>query len=327
MYVCGRKLVIAKRAKTQTVNVCTSANLAGHYDYRVRLPLPPISAETIAYGNFVTIHDFVQFLERELYGKVEQRPATQPADAYRAASLNDDVSSPERAASVSSEFVTWRDAWDQLGANRRISDVIDLWRAPVPIPWMRSESDLPPRLRTGERYTRANLHSARRGEHILEHQILVEHFASAAFLDQPLLDGVNAFPLVRDEAGGRGNDVESDLVLLTGKPESAQIFVCDVKVTDGDPWKALLQNLRQLRLFTSNPICTAFFEPRVSTAKVVKICGGVIAPDSFYARSEKGEERMRLAKSLSDAIAPPPTSITAELLVWDPKKKRISRRA
>jgi hypothetical protein len=317
MYVCGRKLVIVTGTKSQTVNICTSANVLGRYEYRVRLRPPFISAETIAYGNFDTIHDFVRFLERSLNARIEHAPVTQSADEPQAVLLTGSVSAHYGQGGVKSKFRAWRDTWDQLGGDGRITDVLDLWHAPVPDSWMRSETDVPLRLLAGERYTRGNRNGPRRGEYVIEHQILIEYFDSVKCLDQPLLDGVNAFPLVKDGAGGRSNNVEADMVLLTGKPDSARIFVCDVKVSDGDPWKALLQNLRQLRLFTSNPICAAFFGLRGSTAKVVQICGGVIAPDSFYSRSGTDNDRLRRAKSLSDAIAKPPTNVTAELLVFD----------
>ncbi len=299
MYICGRKIKIVTGAKSQTVNICTNANLLGQYDYRVRLEPPFISAETIAERHFDAIDEVVRFLERSHNGRIEQEPVRRLAD------ISQSVSSLTRQSATRSGFRTWRDAWDRLSNDGRITDVIELWHAPVPDQWMRSESDTPARLLSCERYTRGNLNGTRRGEHVIEHEILIKCFDSVECLDQPLLDGVNAFPLVRDDAGGRSGNVEADLVLLTGNPEFARIFVCDVKISDGDPWKALLQNLRQLRLFTSNPICTSFFGLRgsksVPDAKVVQISGGVIAPEKFYSNSDS----LRRAQSLSEAISEP----------------------
>lgn len=315
MYICGRKLKILTGTKSQTVNICTSDNLLGQYDYRVRLGPPFISRETIAARDFDTIDDLVRFLERSYNGRVEQGPVMQSDDASGLISFSEPVF--DRQSPTMSECRAWRNSWDLLGNQGRIAEVIELWHAPVPGACMRAENDMPVRLLTDKRYTRGNLSGNRRGEHVIEYQILVEYFDSVTCLDQPLVDGVNAFPLVMDHGGGRNCDVEADLILLTGKPGSAQIFVCDVKITDGDPWKALLQNLRQLRLFTSNATCASFFGLRGSTEKVRQIRGAVIAPESFYFHSGKRDDSLRRAQSLSEAISKPPHNVSAELLVWD----------
>ena len=322
MYVCGRKLKIVTRTKSQTVNICTSDNLLGLYDYRVRLGPTFISAETLAATEFDTIHDLVRFLERCYNGRVEQRPLMQSADASRRNSFSGPAF--DRQNVPRSEFRAWRNSWDLLGNHGGIAEVIELWHAPIPNPWMRAENDTPARLLTSNRYTRGNLSGHRRGEHVIEYEILVQRFGSVTCLDAPLLDGVNAFPLVKDNGGGRICDVEADLVLLAGEPGAARIFVCDVKITDGDPWKALLQNLRQLRLFTSNATCASFFGLRGSTEKVWQICGAVIAPETFYLNSGK-KDSLRRAESVSEAISKPPHNVRAELLVWDAVAGRLLR--
>jgi hypothetical protein len=57
-------------------------------------------------------------------------------------------------------------------------------------------------------------------------------------------------------------------VILAGQQESALVVVSDVKKTDGNPWSALVQNLRQFRLFTANPACATLFRQRGVKASV-----------------------------------------------------------
>jgi hypothetical protein len=237
-------------------------------------------------------------------------------------------------AAASAKFRAWRDAWDELGEfqgrelpepQRRVSHVLELWLAPIPEPWMRSEADTPQRLLSGPRYTRKNRDGIRRGEHEIEYEILVMQFDRVTFLGQPLLDGVNAYPLVKDSAGGRNDDVEADLVLLVGRAESALLLVSDVKKTDGNPWTALVQNLRQLRLFTANPECASLFNRRGVTANVVQICGGVIAPEKFYSSPGQKANSLPWARKLSESILRAPHKVCAELLVWDPGPGQLYR--
>ncbi len=153
--------------------------------------------------------------------------------------------------------------------------------------------------------------------HMIEYEILVTHFDRAMRLGGPLLDGVNAHPLVKDSDGGRKDNVEADLVLLAGPADSALTLVSDVKTTDGNPWKALVQNLRQLRLFTANPECASLFNRRGVTANVGQICGGVIAPQTFYSSPGQKANSLRCARKLSESILRAPHRVCTDLLVWD----------
>jgi hypothetical protein len=221
-------------------------------------------------------------------------------------------------------FRDWRNAWDELGEFQgrelpepqiRIGKVLELWQAPIPEPWMRSEADTRQRL-LGPRYTRKDGKVPNPGEHPIEYEILQTHFDRATYLGRPLLDGVNAYPLVKDSAGGRKGNVEADLVLLAGPVDSASILVGDVKVTDGNPWTALVQNLRQLRLFTANLECARLFNRRGVTANMVHICGGVIAPKTFYSKRGQKANTLPCARRLSESMLRA-HKVRAELLVWD----------
>ena len=74
--ICGRKVTVQTGTKSQTVNICSSANIRGQYDYIVRLRPPFISAETLLSQNFGSIEDLVRYLERDHAGETEQAHAT-----------------------------------------------------------------------------------------------------------------------------------------------------------------------------------------------------------------------------------------------------------
>jgi hypothetical protein len=228
-------------------------------------------------------------------------------------------------------FRAWRDAWDDVRVGA-VSEVLDLWNTCIPDPWMRSEEDIPKRLLLGPRYTRGDLNpclrgeSVLRGEHEIEYEILVTQFDTDTCIGRSLLDGVNAYPLVKDSAGGRKDDVEADLLLLIGPVDAAYILVSDVKKTDGNSWSALVQNLRQLRLFTANPVCASIFNNRASKANVVEYIGGVIAPKAFYSGPGQRANSLSFASKLSRSMLET-HKVRTEMLVWHSNFGQICRYA
>ncbi len=79
--ICGRKIKVHAGTKSQTVNVCSSANILGQYDYIVRLRPPFISPATLLSQNFNSIEELVRYLERHHSGETERRPVTSSAYA------------------------------------------------------------------------------------------------------------------------------------------------------------------------------------------------------------------------------------------------------
>jgi hypothetical protein len=87
--VCGRRVKVVKRRKSQTVNICTSDNIEGVYDYIVRLRPPFIDEDTLRDKMFATTDDLVRYLQNHHHGDIEKTPvkrlavssrhATQPA--------------------------------------------------------------------------------------------------------------------------------------------------------------------------------------------------------------------------------------------------------
>jgi hypothetical protein len=144
-----------------------------------------------------------------------------------------------------------------------------------------------------KRYRRGDLDAPRLGEHSIENQILIDRFGEINLLGERLIDGVNAFPLSCDFAGGgRRANVEADLLLLSRSIQSHRLVLCEVKTDADDPWFAAVESLRQMRLFLANPAARAVMIHRgalPAEAKVVPVTGLVLAPaDYFFAKGKKG---------------------------------------
>jgi len=70
----GRKVKIRTGTKSQTVNICTSDNIHGDYDYIVRLRPPFIREDTLRAKGFATIEALVRYLRRDHSGRIEKTP-------------------------------------------------------------------------------------------------------------------------------------------------------------------------------------------------------------------------------------------------------------
>lgn len=74
LHICGRKVKVQTGTKSQTVNICTSDNIHGDYDYIVRLRPPFISENTLSERDFPSIDDLVRYLQRQHFGEIEKTP-------------------------------------------------------------------------------------------------------------------------------------------------------------------------------------------------------------------------------------------------------------
>jgi len=230
-------------------------------------------------------------------------------------------------------FAIWRDRWTDLAEYDgpdlpnpadRIERVIRLWNEPIPGSWQRA---IDPQL-LKERYRRGNLDSARRGEHVIEFEVLCSHFDKISCLGHRLLDGINALPLARDNAqGGRRANVEADLLLLGERNGSHRLFLCEIKDASNNAWYAAVESLRQLRLFLASPASQSIFIHRglVSTLPAATpVTALVLAPESFYTYPGKRHNSVAPARELLSRLAPVlPARSSAELAVWDPQRLQI----
>lgn len=233
-------------------------------------------------------------------------------------------------------FARWAGAWlapaKYKGAHvpdveARIENVMTLWTAPVPNGWERS----PDRrlLDRSKRYLRGDAATLKTGsEHELEHELLDKDPAETVTtcFGARLIDGLNAVPLAHDTAGGRRGNIEADMLLLTehATGRRAQLLV-EAKTSSNNAWYAVIESLRQLKLFQLSRAARNIFKDRQShdgTQPPVEAV--VLAPATFYtsrgAKRNAVEPARRLIASL-EAFA----EITIHLAVWDSTRRTLDR--
>ena len=271
-------------------------------------------------------------------------PALSPGEPYRSDSTlaaNTLVEPSHRAANhtgdaetVNSQpgsFQRWRDQWTNLAglssaqisdAQRSIDQLINLYREPIPENWQRS---IDPQL-LDARYRRGDLHRPHASEHAIEHQILHEDFDRVSCLGHRLIDGVNAFPLSRDPRGvGRRGNVEADMLLLGEFGGVHRLFLCEVKHNANDPWYATVELLRQLRLFSENPVSRNLFSSRglIGTLPAeIPFTGLVVAPITYYSSRGKSQNALQPAIDLTSRFASE-LDLDIRFAVWDSSTKSI----
>lgn len=203
-------------------------------------------------------------------------------------------------------------------ADERIRALHLLWDAPLDVRWHR---DIEDHRWNGRRYRRGDHEAPHPGEHWLEHDIL-NRLDSVRCLGGRLVDGVNAFPL-----GQPGKVVEADLVLLAEIDGQMRILVVEAKWKDAapwgsnDPWYAVVENLKQLRLFTANRHARRFFhrrDPRL--AADIPVSGVVLAPAQYFGRTGKLGNSLEPARKLIDSMK---SRVEVLLAAYDPTNAEI----
>jgi hypothetical protein len=230
-------------------------------------------------------------------------------------------------------FAQWCQRWMQLGEltgaedmNAGIQDVLALCEEPVPGRWWRGQDV---RLRDPHRrYQRGNAGPGqkRRGEHALEYDVLAPDPVQAATdcLGSPLVDGVNAVPLARDEGGGRSGNVEADMLLLVGGGSSYRLLLIEAKVS-GNAWFAVVENLRQLRLYRESPVAQKIFHvrrPGLDLEHPLPVSSVVLAPPSYYAARGRSAAALGPARELARR-AGELWATDVQLAVWHTAERAI----
>jgi hypothetical protein len=265
---------------------------------------------------------------------------TPPEDAGHDPVVNLQASAPQlRAAPVfpaASDFRSWSLEWIELASypgpclrdpEARIQRLLSLWKEPVPGSWQRSVADIPSRLLNGKRYTRGDEADPRSGEHRIEHETLYQHFDAVRCLeDGSLVDGVNAFPLVRDGGGGRNGNVEADMLLLVRNGSGYRLVVAEVKHSANNAWFAAVENLRQLKLLICGAEPGRFFlqrNPSLDLPADLPITGLVVAPCSFYSQPGQKANSIGAARMLIHTIRAE-ADVEVRLSVWDTQHRTIA---
>lgn len=228
-------------------------------------------------------------------------------------------------------FSAWCKRWQALGAfdgpvlpraDQRIGQVLELWQQEIPGRWQRAiDSQL-----LGSRYRRCDLSAPHAGEHTIEHQIPVERFGEIRLLGGTLIDGVNAFPLACDFAGGgRCGNVEADMLLAVQFAGGHRLVLCEVKANANDPWYAAVELLRQMRLFSSNPVGRAVTQKRGALATEsadIPVTGLVLAPAGYYHAPGKKSNAVAPARRLFEEMRER-FRIDLRLAVWESTQNLI----
>jgi hypothetical protein len=263
-----------------------------------------------------------------------------PEGACHHTVANTQTSAPQLGAipvfPAASDFRSWSLEWVELASypgpclrdpEARIQRLLSLWKEPVPGTWRRGSADIPSRLLNGKRYTRGDEADPRSGEHRIEHEILCQHFDDVTYLqDGRVIDGVNAFPLVRDSCGGRNGNVEADLLLLVRSARGYRLVVAEVKHSANNAWFAAVENLRQLKLLVSGEDAGQLFRQRnlaLDLPANLVITGLVVAPCSFYTQPGQKANSIGAARMLIDTIRAE-TETDIRLTVWDKQRRTIA---
>jgi hypothetical protein len=230
-----------------------------------------------------------------------------------------------------SAFARWAHRWLELGryTGRDVPDVDErsaaieaLWDEPVPGgEWKRGPDKRI--LDPAQRYCRTHGAGNRpRGEHAIEHDVLRE--TPLACFGQPLVDGVNAVPLARDSGGGRSGNVEADMLLLVGEGDRRRQLLVEVKDNANDAWFALVENLRQLRLFADSEHAQAILRsrrPELGLADDLPLEGVVLAPLAFFTGRGRKAAAVEPALELARRLQP---KARIHLATWDPDARVVA---
>ena len=170
---------------------------------------------------------------------------------------------PSREIFPMDSFAAWRDRWQRLaefeGAhlsdpNRQIDQLFALWQDPIPGRWQREPGWDRDKWKVSP-YRRGDLAAPRAGEHAMERTILIDRRAKVTLLGVPLLHGINAVPLAADFSDhGRRANVEADLLLLSRTDTSFRLTLCELKAGANNAWFAVVELMRQMRLFLVKPV-------------------------------------------------------------------------
>jgi len=203
------------------------------------------------------------------------------------------------AAASNSDFNAWARRWMELAkfsgkhlpdAEGRIASLAALWQEPIPGDgvWKRGRDER--LLDPDRRYCRSNHlpESLRRGEHAIEYDVLDPSPADVTTITGGgrLVDGVNALPLTKDIlGGGRSGNVEADMLLLVRNDNAYRLLLVEVKTGSDNAWFAVVENLRQLRLFSESVETQQLFHqrcPELNLPQSLPVTAVVLAPESFY---------------------------------------------
>jgi hypothetical protein len=231
-------------------------------------------------------------------------------------------------------FGEWSQRWMELASytgrdvpdlERRIEGVCSLWRAAIPSGW---ERPLDSRLTDPRRrYLRAHASGRPRpgSEHELEYEILTPDPADVPTrcFGGRLIDGINAVPLTRDTKGGRAGNVEADMLLLVEDGGRHRLLLVEAKTGSNNAFFAVVENLRQLKLFNVSQTARRIFPTRhPELVNPLPVVGVALGPRSFLADRGAKERAVGPAQRLLDAVKET-LDVDVRLATWDAMTRSI----
>jgi hypothetical protein len=204
--------------------------------------------------------------------------------------------------------------------------VLSLWKEPIPPGWLRGRD---PRISDRHRrYCRGNSspQAHRPAEHAIEYDVLTPSPTETPThcLGARLIDGVNAVPLTRDAGGRRRANIEADMLLLLRAAEGHRLVLAEVKVGSNNAWYAVVENLRQLRLFKESVVTQRLFHIRRADLNLrhpLPVTSIVLAPPAFYTASGKRSAAVGPARELIRRARA--AEIDVLLTTWDSDRRTI----
>ena len=208
----------------------------------------------------------------------------------------------------------------------RIDRLLQFLNEPVKEEWLRGVEDKLwqeengglLRLRRGRRSASKEI-AHRNGERDVEFRVLGSDADKVKCLDGQLIDGVDAFPLVKDKT------IEADMLLLMQHGGGQyRLLLTEVKIDNENAWYAVIENLLQLKLLQAHQQPHELFRRRLrpSLPDKVPLSGLVLAPEGYYCKPRKKAASVEPARALIERLKP--LDVDIQLAVWNPANRSIT---
>ena len=215
------------------------------------------------------------------------------------------------------DFSSWRDKWQALAEfeGDSVPDVLERTQSIVRLlsgtsHWHRK--DMPPRLLSVcPWYSRGDRNKKRTGEHEIEFKLFaIQKTNKIQCVKRDFFVLANAYPLAH------GRRVEADVVAVACGVAGIEIYVVEAKHNADNPWYALVENLRQVKLFQDNLKWNwEFLKKTFSEFLLMKgvsksflettppVRGMVLAPPVYYTKRGQKSNAVQPAQELVNRVA------------------------
>lgn len=114
------------------------------------------------------------------------------------------------------------------------------------------------------------------------------------------------------------------MLLLVEGNQGRGLLLVEVKTTANNAWYAVIENLRQLKLFMNSSSAQAIFTaPHPDSGDLASPEGIVLAPQSFYSARGAKQRAVAPTRHLISRIAEA-AHVRIRLGIWDPAHRSIT---